>query len=294
MFIYLFVYSFVYFFVYLFVYLFTHSFTSLFTCLFVCLFVYLFTCLLVYLFTCLLVYLFTCLLVYSCIGDRRHSLGKQQTKAKTMYTRSEVVFLSDKEHKAKTSSLKLKTADSGDEGDTEDKQILLRPKLKTCISIRKHKRTSDRQSREYSPKQNIIRKMLSSPFNLLNMCLKLGNFVSAYEVVKIFKLEGQIGAQMVHFAEKIEYIGIEMASVSKQDEVSAKTFPYLKSLYSGTCLIRHLYNPGLSRAYLSQFRTSIISISYPNESLIRQVPIYTYELTEYVIHLLLSHLCLGS
>ena len=61
--------------------------------------------------------------------------------------------------------------------------------------------------------------MLSSPVNLLNMCLKLGNFVSAYEVVKIFKLEGQIGAQMVHFAEKIESIGNEMAAVSKQDEV---------------------------------------------------------------------------
>ena len=162
------------------------------------------------------------LLIYSCLGVRRHSsisIGKQQTSVKTLYTKSEVVFLSDRENGGKTNSLNIKTADSGDEGDTEDKQILLRPKLKTSFSIRKHKRKFDRQSKEYSPKQNIVRKMLSSPINLLNMCLKLGNFVSAYEVVKIFKLEGQLGAQIVHFAEKMESIGNEMAAASKQDEV---------------------------------------------------------------------------
>ncbi|KAI6659200.1 Zinc finger FYVE domain-containing protein 26-like [Oopsacas minuta] len=154
-------------------------------------------------------------------GDRRHSsisLGKPQPHEKGLYTKSEVIFLSDREQKGKTSSLKLKIGDSGDEGDTEDKKIFLKPKPKTGFPVRKHKRKNEKFSRDYSSKQNIIRKMLSSPVNLLNMCLKLGNFVSAYEVVKIFKLEGHIGAQMVHFAEKMESIGCELSAVTKQDE----------------------------------------------------------------------------
>ena len=129
------------------------------------------------------------------------------------------MYLSDSEQKAK-SSLSLKTGDSGDEGDTEDKQIILKPKPKTGFPSRKPKKKFEKLPRENSSRQNIIRKMLSSPVNLLNMCLKLGNFVSAYEVIKMFKLEGHIGAQMVHFAEKIESIGTEMSAVTKQDEVS--------------------------------------------------------------------------
>ena len=134
------------------------------------------------------------------IVDRRHSsisLGKGQTQEKGL-TKSEVVYLSDREQMAKTNSLDLKIGDSGDEGDTEDKETILKPKLKSVIPSRKPKRKFEKISRDNSSRQNIIRKMLSSPVNLLNMCLKLGNFVSAYEVIKMFKLEGHIGAQMVH------------------------------------------------------------------------------------------------
>lgn len=104
---------------------------------------------------------------------------------------------------------------SGHCADVEDRS----PLQKSRDSKRNRRKSSNSRltsfsrSRKSTPLQKgsgIICQMLASPDSLLCKCLKHSNYNRAREVLKMFNMEGELGDQLVQFAEQFEKVGTEL------------------------------------------------------------------------------------
>lgn len=108
---------------------------------------------------------------------------------------------------------------SGHCADVEDRSPL--QKSKDSKRFRKRSSTkliSSSRSRKLAPLQKgsgIICQMLASPDSLLCKCLKHSNYNRAREVLKMFNMEGELGDQLVQFAEQFEKVGTELQVSSR-------------------------------------------------------------------------------
>lgn len=133
---------------------------------------------------------------------------------------------------------------SGHCADNEDRSPVQKSKdSKRSRKYRNSRSDSSSRIRKLTPHQKgsgIICQMLASPESLLCKCLKHCNYNRAREVLKMFNMEGEVGEQLVQFAEQFEGVGQELrvgsknstprpspSSVTPSTEVITAPLPYV-------------------------------------------------------------------
>lgn len=61
----------------------------------------------------------------------------------------------------------------------------------------------------------IVNQMLASPVSLLCKCLRHQNYLKAFEVIKMFGMENQLGDSLVQFSEQFEKVSLELVTQSR-------------------------------------------------------------------------------
>lgn len=121
--------------------------------------------------------------------------------------------------------------DSGDCADVEEKSPQHRQRKKRLLSRslqevkKRRRRLSERADVGSRAHGSVVSLMLASPSSLLRLCLRHSNYSRAYEVLKMFKMEGQFGEALVRFSEKYESVSHELAEKSRSS--SPKNSPSL-------------------------------------------------------------------
>ena len=111
--------------------------------------------------------------------------------------------------------------DSGECADVEEKLSPQQRKRKKRLRSRSLQAAKKRRMKlsgrtdAGSAYGSVVSQMLASPASLLRMCLKYTNYSRAYEVIKMFGMEGQFGEAFVHFSEKYELVRRELADRSR-------------------------------------------------------------------------------
>ncbi len=127
---------------------------------------------------------------------------------------------SHKELKTVTTTTTTNGDSSGHCADNEDRSPILKASKdsKRTRKVRSSRSESSLRPRKLGPYQKssgIICQMLASPESLLCKCLKHCNYNRAREVLKMFNMEGELGDQLVQFAEQFERVGQELKVNSK-------------------------------------------------------------------------------
>ena len=152
--------------------------------------------------------------------------------------------------------------DSGEFADVEEKspQYHKRKKRLRSRSLQAAKKRRMKVSERIdtgSAHGSVVSQMLASPGSLLRMCLKHTNYLRAYEVLKMFNMEGQFGEAFVLFSEKFESVSRELAehsrnstpksspSLTPQDPLSQQQATQKSSAHAS--LTTSLGRPGLNQ-----------------------------------------------
>ena len=106
--------------------------------------------------------------------------------------------------------------DSGDCADVEEKSPQHRKRKRRLQnrSLQAAKKRRLKISERTGALGGAVGQMLASPTSLLRMCLKHSNYSRAYEVLRMFEMEGQFGEAFVLFSEKFESVSRELAQQS--------------------------------------------------------------------------------
>ena len=116
--------------------------------------------------------------------------------------------------------------DSGECADVEEKLSPEQRKRKKRLHSRSLKAAKKRRTRlnERSSSDtaaggahgsSVVSQMLASPASLLRTCLRHSNYSRAYEVLKMFGMEGEFGESFVRFSEGYESVSRELAEQSR-------------------------------------------------------------------------------
>ena len=82
-------------------------------------------------------------------------------------------------------------------------------------TAKKRRRNASERGEYGVAHSSVVSEMLASPGSLLRMCLRHSNYLRAYEVLKMFNMEGEFGEAIVQFTEKFESVSRNLAVRSR-------------------------------------------------------------------------------